>query len=436
MIGEILEFARLLRRNRWPQERLAEFRRAKLKRLIHHAYEKVPYYRARMREGGVTPGDIAGPADLAKLPVTTKADLRRAGEDALARDCGELISVYTSGHSGTPFEIRLRPGEARTRRLREFRMLIAAGVGPRDRLTLLGPVDTAPRRLHRMLGLYRMEVISGMEEVDEQVRRLKESRPDVLWAYPSVLKGVLHLARCELRDLARPRLMITSSQVMEPVFREQLLQANPGMEIVDIYGSAEAARIAAACTARRGLHVEEDALIVELLEGEERAATGTHGTVVITCLDQLAMPLIRYEQGDLCRLVEGGCTCGRSTALLEPPIGRNFDMITLPSGRRISPIRLDIALRPQSKLLQYRFVQVSLQHIEGQLCFKEDPPAEKVLAIQRTLEELLEEGQTLSIQVIPEMRFEGTKFKAFVSQLGESKQTLHPAGMEDRFGTV
>jgi phenylacetate-CoA ligase len=418
MISEPFEFAGLLRRRGWSRARLDDLRRAKLQRLVRHAYENVPYYRALMERAGVTPGDLAGPADLARLPVTTKADLRRAGGACLARGHGELMTLHTSGHTGVPFEVRLTPAEYRTRRLREFRMLIAAGVRPRDRLTLLGPIRTRPPRLHRLLGFYRLEVISGMLPAGEQLRRLRDSRPDVLWVYPSVLKGVLFLAQCELHELARPRFLITSASVMEPVFREQLLAANPGLEIVDIYGSAEAGRIAATCSVRRGLHLEDDALIVELLDEGRPAAPDAHGTVVITCLDQLAMPLIRYEQGDLGRLLPDGCSCGRQTPLLEPPIGRSADMITLPSGRKVSYIRLEVALRHETALLEYRFVQESLQHIEAQLCFKQDPPAAKIEEIRRCLEQYLEEGQTLTVRVVPEMQFEGTKFKVFVSKLG------------------
>jgi phenylacetate-CoA ligase len=311
----------------------------------------------------------------------------------------------------------MTPAEYRTRRLREFRMTIAAGVRARDRLTLLGPMRERPDRFHRKLGLYRLEVIPGMLPVEELTRKLRDSRPDVLWVYPTVLKTVLNFVQCELYELVRPRILITSSQVMAPVFRDQLLAANAGMEIVDIYGSAEAGRIAAVCPARQGLHVEEDALILELLNDRQAAEAGAHGTVVLTCLDQFAMPLIRYEQGDLCRFLPDGCSCGRQTPLLEPPIGRNADMITLPSGRKISCFRLDVALRHETTLRQYRFVQERLDHIEAQLCFTQDPTAERMHEIRRCLESQMEEGQTLSIRVVPELQLTGLKFKVFVSRL-------------------
>lgn len=417
MIGEVLEFAGLLRRKSWSRARLDELRRAKLRRLIHHAYHSVPYYRRLMEKAGVRPEDVDEPSDLRKLPVTTKQELRDAGEDCLARGCGELTVRHTSGHSGVPFEVRVTPAECRTRRLREFRMLMGAGVRPRDRLTLLGPLRTAPRRLHRRIGLYRMEVIPGNLPDQEMVRRLQESRPDVLWAYPTVLKTVLYRAGCGLSGLAKPRLLITSAQVMESALRTQLRADLPEMDIASIYGSAEAGRIAAECRWRRGLHLEDDALIVELVENGSPVEPGCEGTVVLTCLDQLAMPLIRYEQGDRCRLRPTPCSCGWQTPVMDAPAGRNADMVTLPSGRKISVLPLDVALRDQTDLLQYRFVQKRLDRIESQLCYRTPPPDEQLQKVRRRLEEALPEGMEVHIRLIPEMRFEGVKFKVFVSEL-------------------
>jgi phenylacetate-coenzyme A ligase PaaK-like adenylate-forming protein len=417
MIPELIEFAGLLRRKRWSRERLDDLRRAKLRRLIHHAYDNVPYYRRLMDRSGVRPADIREASDLVRLPVTTKADLRRADAECLAPSQDTLTVLHTSGHSGAPFAVRLSAAEYRTRRLREFRMLIGTGVRPRDRLTLLGPVRTRPERVHRRLGFYRLEVIPGSLPDEEQLRRFQLSRPDVLWAYPATLKTMLHRARCRLHDLARPRFLITSSEVMDRGFREQLLTEMPEMEIVNIYGSAEAGRIAAECRARRGLHLEDDALIVELLDNGSPVTSGSQGTVVVTCLDQLAMPLIRYEQGDIAQLRSEPCGCGWQTPVMEPPSGRNSDMITLARGTEISCLRLEVSLRHEMDLLQYRFVQERLDRIQAQLCFRQAPTPAKLGELKRRMEEAAGGEFEVDIELVPEVRLEGVKFKVFVSKL-------------------
>ena len=417
MILEALEFARLLRRKTWPRERIDELRRAKLRRLILHAYENVPYYRRLMDRAGVKPAEIREPSDLRKLPVTTKADLRRAGQDCLSTGMEAPTVLHTSGHSGVPFEVRMTAAEYRTRRLREFRMLIGIGVRPRDRLTLLGPVRTRPQRLHRRLGFYRIEVIPLVLPPEEQLRRFRLSHPDVLWAYPCALQTVLHYGECGLGDLARPRFLINSSAVMTPLFRERLLAELPEMEIVNIYGSAEAGRIAAECRARRGLHVEDDAVIVELLENGSPVEGGHEGTVVVTCLDQFAMPLIRYEQGDICRTRPEPCGCGWRTPLLDSPLGRNSDMLTLPNGSRVSPDRIEVSLRHEMDLLQYRFVQERLDRIQAQLCFRCPQTPAKLAELRRRMEEAAGGSMAVEIELVAEARFESVKFKVFVSKL-------------------
>jgi phenylacetate-CoA ligase len=415
VISEVFEFAGLLHRKTWSRERLDDLRRAKLRRLLYHAYEHVPYYRRLMDQAGVKPAEIREPSDLSRLPVTTKNDLRMAGEDCLTKGHGELTVLHTSGHSGVPFAVHVTAAEYRTRRLREFRMLIGTGVRPRDRLTLLGPVRTRPSRLHRRLGLYRMEVIPAVLSDDEQLRRFRLSHPDVLWAYPHSLETMLYKARCSLRDLARPRFLITSSEVMRPILRERLRAEMPEMEIVNIYGSAEAGRIAAECRARRGLHLEEDALIVEILENGSPAEPGREGTVVVTCLDQLAMPLIRYEQGDIGRLRLEPCDCGWHTPVMDPPLGRSHDMMTLPDGTKVAPTRLEVSLRHEKDLLQYRFVQERLDRLQAQLCFRRAPTPAKLAELKQRMEEAA--GLAVDIEIVPEMKFEGVKFKVFVSRL-------------------
>lgn len=428
MIGEALELARLLARRRWTAARLAAHRQAQLRSLVAHAWANVPYYRDLMRGAGVGPEDIRDFPDLAHIPVSTKAMLRDAGDAVIARGSTGLKAKQTSGHSGVPFVVRMTRAEARTRRLREFRMLIGVGVRPRDRLVLLGPTPQRPRRLHRSLGFYPIEIISCALHHDELTARFLRTRPDVLWVYPTSLKTVLHVAGRPLGELVRPRILVTSAQVMDEPFRRRLLQENPGLEIVDIYGSAEVGRIAAAHACRDGLHVEEDALHVELLDGGKPVERGALGTVTITAFGQRAMPFIRYEQGDLCRERLDASACGRPTARLDPPLGRIMHMLTLPDGGQVSAAALDVALRGETDLVQYRFVQTSRHRVRVELCYRGPPPTARFDAMRAELQARSSPAIEYAIEVIPAFRMEGIKFKTFVSELDAGAPAASNAG--------
>jgi phenylacetate-CoA ligase len=418
MVGEVFEFLQLLARPKWPPERMAQYRRQKLRQLIHHAYETVPYYRNLMDGHGVRPEDIQDFRDLVKIPITTKADLRRAGSDALATGSGDLVTRHTSGHSGMPFAVQCTAEEMQTRRLREFRMLLtAARVRPFDRLVLLGPTVTRPRRLHRTLGLFRMEVIPCTLAPTELTNRFLETRPDVLWVYPTSLKTVLYQTGKVLSEICRPRTLITSAQVMEEPFREKLLADSPQMEIVDIYGASEVGRIASACEVRQGLHLEDDSLHVELLAGDSPVPAGEYGEAVITSLDQLAMPFIRYNLGDLCRFRPDPCTCGRPSRCIAPPLGRNADMISSKDGRKSSAAPLDHVLRDEVNLVQYRFVQTSVSAIRAELFYTSEPGQERLDMVRKQLAAALDHEFEITVQTIPHYRTDGQKFKVFVSEL-------------------
>ncbi len=120
-----------------------------------------------------------------------------------------------------------------------------------------------------------------------------------------------------------------------------------------------------------------------MLDNGSPVECGKEGSVVVTCLDQLAMPFIRYEQGDICRLRAEPYPCGRA----------------------------------EMDLLQYRFVQERRDHIRAELCFRRTPEAVRLEEMRRRMVEAVAGDVAFSIQVIPEMRFEGIKFKTFVSMI-------------------
>jgi phenylacetate-CoA ligase len=436
MLGEVIEFAKLLSVRWQSANKLEVLRLGKLKHVVRHAYEQVPYYRARMESAGIRPEDIATLEDLRRLPVTTKDDLRQAGDTALSAGAAELITLHTTGYSGKPFAVRLTPNEYRRRRLREFRALLRAGVRPSDRMAVLGPESQRPRRLHRRLGFYirlsaayhRLEVIRGTLSVEEQTRLLKEADPTVLWAYPTVLRSVLLRQDNRLSRMAQPRMLITSGEVFDPVLRDQIAKDCP-VEMFNFYGVVEVGRIAAECRAHAGLHIEADAMIVELLNGDRPAAPGEPGCVVVTSLDQYAMPFIRYELGDLCAAREVACVCGWPTPLLDAPMGRNADMVTLPDGSRLSGSRLIFALRAEADLRQFRFVQESADRIEAQLVFPSSPSEDRLEALRKRLEAALGGQARVDIRLMEEIRQEGAKFKDFVSRLPAAQGPADPHGL-------
>jgi phenylacetate-CoA ligase len=420
MLGEVIEFAQLLRLRWCSQEALAALRLQKLRWVVRQAYDRVPYYRTLMERSGFRPEDVTTLEHLRYFPVTTKDDLRQAGEAALSTGAGALLTRHTSGYSGKPFTVRMTPGEDQRRRLREFRALRRVGLKCADRMVMMGTERQRPQRLHKRLGLYRLDIIRGTLSVEEQTQRLKQAAPTVLWVYPTILRAVLLQQDNRLSRVARPRILVTSSEVCDPVLQHQITRDWP-VEMFNFYGAAEVGRIAAECSRHTGLHVEADAVIVELLVGDRPAAPGEAGRVVVTSLDQHAMPFIRYELGDLCVARDTVCSCGWPTPLLEAPLGRSSDMVTFPDGSQLSEAPLDFALRTETDLRQFRFVQERVDRVEVHLVYAVTPSPEHLATVRQRLEAVLRGQVQIAMRLVPEIHPEGAKFKTFISRLPQRR---------------
>lgn len=422
MIGEILELRRLLKNRKLSSDELEDLQMRKLRAVIRHSYEKVPYYRSLFRSAGLSPEDIRAADDLKHVPITTKDDLRAAGvERIIAKDLqlSSCTSVPTSGTTGKPFTTYLTRNDLKTRRLIEFRTLLSIGFRPRDRLAVLGPEWPHRSRLHQHLGLYRNMNISPFFSIADQVRHLQRMQPTVFWAYPTFLRALLNQIDYRLSKLVHPRMLITSAEVLDNVMSERI-RADLDLEIFNFYASNEIGRIAAECPSHEGLHVNADHVILECLEGNWPVEPGTAGVAVLTTLNAFAIPFIRYRLGDICTFIEKRCSCGCVFPLIQPPRGREEDMIRLPSGKILSPWGFSFILRIFDSINQFRLIQESFDHLTLQLVFRGNPQDETLIKIRSRFMEYLGESVRLDIQTVDFIKEEKLKFRTFISKLPKS----------------
>ena len=416
MFRDLLELRRLLRHRKLSSEELDRLQRIKLQTLIRHAYQSVPYYHSIFKSAGLSPEDVRSIEDLKYLPVTTKEDLKAAGlERIIAKGISPSVCrrMDTSGSSGKPFTVYLTSDEARSRRLLEFRSLLSIGFRPRDRLSVLGPEHLHATRFHQRLGFYRSENISVFFPIEKQVRHLEKMRPNIFWAYPTLLRALLHHMGDDLRKIIRPRVLITSAEPLDEITKKEV-QAVWGIERFDFYGAVEVGRIAFECPSHEGLHVNADHLILECMDGDRPAESGKPGTVLVTTLSTLAMPFIRYRLGDISTPIAKKCSCGSPFPLIGPIQGREDDMIQLPSGKLLSSFGLQFILRPFNRIDQFRFIQKSPEHLVLQLAIQGSPQEKFISKIEADLLEYLKEPMQMEIQIVNFTR-EDRKFNTFIN---------------------
>ncbi len=159
----------------------------------------------------------------------------------------------------------------------------------------------------------------------------------------------------------RPRVVVTGAEQLFPAARERLGMIF-GCPVFDAYGMTEVGMIACECSVRQGLHVEDDHVIVEIVRDGQPVPPGQSGEIVVTCLDNPTMPILRYRTGDSGRLLVGNCPCGLAYPRLAGLEGRLVDQFLTSAGDKFNPFVL-LGRLPELGLEQFELVQRSLNEV-------------------------------------------------------------------------
>jgi phenylacetate-CoA ligase len=345
---------------REPQE-LRELQDSKLRRLVRHAYDRVPYYRSLFDAAAVKPEDVTGVEDLPILPMTSREDLMNLPQrEILSQDLNSdrCRRATTSGATGTPLTILHRRQDLTRMNLAWARAYLANGLKLWHRMIGFTGQRDVPTYTpwYEHLGLMRRRMLSTWDDPSQWLSELRSWQPHALTGYVMTLKLLALAFQAEkVRDI-RLEVIFQSSGLLDVASR-RFLQSVFGTKVVDIYGSAEGGCIAWECSTCSGYHINSDMVIVELLDNGEPVSPDNEGEIVITNLHSYAMPFIRYRQADVGAWAEEPSQCGRGLPLMKVVAGRLGDFITLPSGQKLSPHHFFIALDQACGVARWQLVQ-------------------------------------------------------------------------------
>jgi phenylacetate-CoA ligase len=398
-----------LLRNQWksPQE-LKAIQDSKLRQLVRHVYDQVPYYRRVFDAAKVKPQEIRRAEDLSRLPVTSREDLMRLPqEDILAQGCNpdRCRQVQTSGATGIPLMILHRRQDLTRMNLAWGRVYLTHGVKPWHRMAgFTGRRDTPPGKpWYERLGLMRRKMLSTWDDPNEWISELRAWRPQALTGYVLTLKLLAQALQAQRASDVKLSVVFQSSGLLDEVSR-RFLRSVFGARVVDIYGSAEGGCIAWECKACSGYHVNSDMLIVELLDDGKYGKPvppGHEGEVVITNLHAYAMPFIRYRQADIGVWAEESPQCGRGFPLMQVIAGRLGDFITLPSGKRLSPHHFFIALDTVEDLIRWRLTQETLHRLHVEMVVGPSAGDRACRDVRASLAEIIGDEMEIVVSEVP-----------------------------------
>lgn len=351
----------------WPEIQALQMR--KLDALLKHAYVNVPFYRRRFDEAGLQPGDIQTPADLICLPILTKREIQVHLQNLLARGINQrrLLENHTGGSTGQPltfyqdanYEAWLLADLLRSHRMGGYKLGI--------RWAYLWGSDYDSKSHRGRWGRLRDRLVYNAlwintfdlttETLIQAARQLVRWQPEMLVAYVSAATLLARLVIGRGIDGIRPQSIETSAEVLTPEDR-QLLEKTFGCAVFDRYGCREVGNIAYECEAHRGLHILAENNLVEVVdENGQPTPPGTIGRIIVTNLNNFAMPFIRYEIGDMGVTAQYPCPCGRGLPQLQTIVGRRHDLITSPSGRLLPGGFFSHLFYQRSGIHQFRVIQ-------------------------------------------------------------------------------
>src|SRR5688572_4761998 len=330
----------------WSASDIAAYQDERLRELVRHAYDTVPYYRDRMRERRLTPGDIRGRADLPKLPIVTKEDVRAHYQRMVSTTARkrDLVLRHTSGTTGKALHFYYtRAGTAEQwavwwRHRRRFGVEWGA---PHANFTgkRVVPISQDRPPYWRWNRPMHQALLSMQHLTPAKIRDIVgflDANDFVYYAgYPSVIHAMVSTAlEAGLRLARPPRFVFTGAENMLDYQRRDIA-ALTGATLSDEYGFSEGCGNASHCP-ELVYHEDFEFGILECVDPRPAGEGRTAGRIVCTGFATPDTPLIRYEVGDigLWDAPTRGCACGRHSAVLTAIDGRRDDYVVTPEGGR------------------------------------------------------------------------------------------------------
>jgi phenylacetate-CoA ligase len=350
---------------RWEQRRLGEYRDAKLVRLVEHAYRASPRYRTLMDEHGVRPADVHGVADLPRLPVLTKDELR--GNLAALRMRGDVPveTGATGGSTGNPITVvRDRAGSI-WQRACYWRGFGWGGLRLGDPFVQLfgGTLGVTSRRpLDRLKSWFAGKTFLpafelGPHNAGHYLDVIRDSGARSLVAYASALHLLARHAERSGRHVELDAVFPTAEPLLDG-WRETIGTAF-GARVLPYYGCGEVQSLGYSCpeSDEPVYHTCDEHSVIEVERPDARSSLTGEGPFLVTDLDNLALPLIRYRNGDAGALAPPGCRCGRSLGVIKRIDGRVSDVLYTTSGHPVSGTIGPHAFKMVSGVEQFQIVQ-------------------------------------------------------------------------------
>jgi len=353
--------------------KLRELQEKKIETMMSYVYGYVPYYRKAFKTMNLRPEDIKNTKDLEKIPVLSHSDVRQNLEDLISanKSRGSLFRCQTTGTTGHPLILYKDKNEIGSANACLFRGWRWCGyqLGEKRMLVWIRRLVTSKysslkERLVRFLtrSVFMDAMDLSENKLEDFVNSLNVAKPTFLSGCASAIYLLANFINRRGADLKFDLNGISTT--VEPLlsFQRKEIEKAFHCEVFDQYGCTEINSLGFECEEHKGLHIPIERVHIEFLDVNEDSpvSEGETGRIVVTCLENYGMPLIRYDTGDLGIKNEESCSCGRNLPLMDSIVGRTIDLIKLPNGNVVYGPFFMYALEDLEWIAKYGIIQLQV----------------------------------------------------------------------------
>ncbi len=345
----ILQTSEFLEKTQWwSKEKLENLQLIKLKKLLKHCYENVPYYHKLFKKINFNLERIKSPKDIKKIPILTKDIVKNQGSHMISQiHINKSLNFSTTGGTtGSPLIVFRDSYSESWLRASFYRFYKWMGLNLGDpRVTIWGQRIIGKNYKIQFLknvsdwlkNDYRINAFNiSTEKSIKHLKKLYKIQPLHIHGYCNAVYNFALIAEKYFKKKLNLKAVSTTCEVLQDFHRKKFKDVF-GCETFNQYGCVEINLIAQECNYHQGLHINQESVIFEVMD--EKINTNSRSRkVIITDLDNFVMPFIRYQNGDICTLLSNKkCPCGRELPLIKNIEGRIGDIICTPTGVALHP---------------------------------------------------------------------------------------------------
>lgn len=367
-----------------------------LKEMINHCYLNVPFYSELFKKLDIVPRDIVTINDLKILPILNKEIINTNINKFIPVNIKEykFHKGTTGGTTGTPLVYRVDHHQ----RIRSIALLYRgfanAGYEMGDKVFLLGGSSIGGNsKLNKLIYkfAFNFHKHSSFDMEDNSLLNYYSSfisgNFKFIRGYASSIFYFAEFIENKKLVVNKLKAVFTTSEKLHSYMRDKI-ESVFQCAVFDGYGLADSGLTAFECNHHKGLHIDTQNAILELIDDNGRNVLNKEGRVIGTSLYNFAFPFLRYDTGDIAEITSDTCSCGRKTQRITEIIGRTVDVLFTPDGKNIHGwFFLYIFWEHCKGIKQYQVIQEDISNIRIKIVNDSDFESKQIETIKNIVYE-------------------------------------------------